>query len=346
MKQLLPNSSSYVARLAKRWPLLLGALSSLTLFSSCGNFSSQSTSLVSSDKVIRSAYGTLEELFQTEIINIGLEQLGYTPISGSELEYDIIHQALGRNYLDYTAVHWNPLHKDFFEDNGGHEELKRLNTVVEDALQGYLIDKVTSTSRNITSLKDLADPEIAQLFDTDGNGKANLVGCPHGWACRGVIESHLDDYNLRETVEQDSHDYNASIGRTIQRYEAGEPVLYFTWTPLWVSSVLIPDQDAVWLDVTPLRPQKNESVVNGKNLGFEINQIQILANRDVLRTNPDIERWFELVSIPIMDVSLQNQRMRDGENTPDDIRRHAEEWIQNNQGVFDSWLEDAERFKK
>lgn len=346
MKQLLPNSSRYMARLVKRWPLFLGALSSLTLFASCSNFSNESTSLVTSDKVIRSAYGNLEELFQTEVINIGLEQLGYTPISGSELEYDIIHQALGRNYLDYTAVHWNPLHRDFFEENGGHDVLKRLNPVVENALQGYLVDKATSTSKNINSIKDLADPEVAILFDTDGNGKANLVGCPHGWACRGVIESHLDDYNLRDTVEQDSHDYNASIGRTIQRYEAGEPVLYFTWTPLWVSSVLIPDQDAVWLDVPPLRPQKNESVVNGKNLGFEINQIQILANRDLLMDNPEIERWFELVSIPITDVSLQNQRMRDGENTPEDIRRHAEEWIQNNQGTFDSWLGDAKRFQQ
>ena len=38
--------------------------------------------------------------------------------------------------------------------------------------------------------------------------------------------------------------------------------------------------------------------------------------------------------------------MRDGENTPADIRRHAEEWIQNNQGTFDSWLDDAKRVGK
>jgi len=346
MGKLLPKPSGYAARLVKRWPLLLGALSSLALFSSCSNFSNERTSLVSSDKVIRSAYASLEELFQTEVINIGLEQLGYTPISGSEIEYDIIHQALGRNYLDYTAVHWNPIHRDFFEENGGHTELKRLKPLIENALQGYLIDKATSTSNNISSLKQLADPEIAKLFDTNGNGKANLVGCPRGWACRGVIESHLDDYNLRATVEQDSYEYNASIERTIQRYEADEPVLYFTWTPLWVSSVLIPDQDVIWLDVPPLSPQQNESVVNGTNLGFEINQIQILANRNFLREHPDIDRWFELVSIPITDVSLQNQRMRDGENTPADIRRHAEEWIQNNQGTFDSWLDDAKRVGK
>ncbi|MBX2865927.1 MAG: glycine betaine/L-proline ABC transporter substrate-binding protein ProX [Leptolyngbyaceae cyanobacterium MAG.088] len=344
MRHLLPDSSSHAVRLVKRWSLLFGVLSTLTLFTGCRNIgANNNASLVSSDKVVRSAYGTLEELFQTEIINIGLEQLGYTPLTGSELEYDVIHQAIGRNYLDYTSVHWYPLHRDFFEQNGGHEKLKRLESVVENALQGYLIDKNTATENNINGLPDLQDPEIAKLFDTDGNGKANLIGCPHGWACRGVIESHLDGHNLRDTVEQDSHDYNASMAKVIKRYEAGEPVLYFTWTPLWVSSVLEPDQDVVWLDVPPLGPEENASIVDGKNLGFEINHIHILASRDFLKDNSDAARWFELVNIPIMDVSLQNQRMRDGENSPEAIRRHAEEWVRDNQGTFDGWLEDAKR---
>ena len=346
MKYSLPDSSHGIVHSLKRWTILVGALSALAALTGCRNVASENASLVSSDKVIRSAYASLEELFQTEIINVGLEKLGYTPITGSELEYDVIHQAIGRDYLDYTAVHWYPIHKNFFEENGGQTTFKRMEPVVENALQGYLVDKTTSTASNIDGLSDLQDPEIARLFDTDGNGKANLVGCPRGWACRGVIESHLDDYNLRDTVEQDSHDYNASMEKIIKRYDAGEPVLYFTWTPLWVSSVLVPDQDVVWLDVPPLGPQENASIVNGKNLGFEINHIHILASRKFLAENSDVARWFELVNIPITDISIQNQRMRNGENKPEDIRRHAEEWIQDNQGTFDSWLDDAQKFAK
>ncbi|NEQ54207.1 MAG: glycine betaine/L-proline ABC transporter substrate-binding protein ProX [Leptolyngbya sp. SIO3F4] len=346
MRHPLPDTSSYVVRLVTRWSMLIGTLSAITLFTGCQNITNENASLVTSDKVVRSAYASLEELFQTEIINIGLEKLGYKPITGSELEYDVIHQAIGRNYLDYTAVHWYPIHKDFFEQNGGNATFKRLEPVVENALQGYLIDKKTSTANNIDGLPDLQDPEIAKIFDTDGNGKANLIGCPHGWACRGVIESHLYGHNLRDTVEQDSHDYNASMEKIIERYKAGKPVLYFTWTPLWVSSVLVPNEDVVWLDVPPLGPQEDASIVDGKNLGFEINHIHILANRDFLKENSDIARWFEVVNIPITDVSLQNQRMRDGENKPEDIRRHAEEWILDNQGTFDSWLEDAKQSAK
>ncbi len=346
MRYLLPKLSSYTAHFTKRRSLLLGALSALTLLTGCRNAANENVSLVSSDNVIRSAYGTLEELFQTEVINIGLESLGYKPIAGSELEYDVIHQAISRDYLDYTAVHWNPLHRNFFEDNGGHEKLKRVDPLIENALQGYLIDKATSDSNNINSLEDLKDPDTAKLFDTDGDGKANLVGCPPGWGCRDVIESHLDDYDLRDTVEHDNENYFALMEKTIKRYEAGSPVLYYTWTPLWVSGILVPDEDVVWLDVPVVGIQANASVIDGKNLGFEVNQIEILASRNFLREHPDIARWFELVNIPITDVSLQNQRMRDGENSPEDIRRHAEEWIRDNQGTFDNWLEDAKRVAK
>ncbi|WP_293059360.1 hypothetical protein [Okeania sp. SIO2B3] len=32
-----------------------------------------------------------------------------------------------------------------------------------------------------------------------------------------------------------------------------------------------------------------------------------------------------------------------GEDSPEDIRRHAKEWVENNQELFDSWLEEAKK---
>ena len=121
MQSSLFNSKGGALRF-KRLPAVLGMLSTVLLSSGCSSISN--SSVASSDTVIRSAYASLEELFQTEIINIGLEQLGYTPITGSELEYDVIHQAIAQDYLDYTAVHWYPIHKDFFEQNGGRPTLR------------------------------------------------------------------------------------------------------------------------------------------------------------------------------------------------------------------------------
>jgi glycine betaine/proline transport system substrate-binding protein len=68
--------------------------------------------------------------------------------------------------------------------------------------------KKTAEQYNISSLDQLLDPEIAKLFDSDGDGKANLTGCNAGWGCESVVEHHLEAYELQDTVE---HDQGESI---------------------------------------------------------------------------------------------------------------------------------------
>ncbi|MEL6604026.1 MAG: glycine betaine/L-proline ABC transporter substrate-binding protein ProX [Cyanobacteria bacterium J06614_10] len=326
---------------------ILGSILGLMGGSLLGLSGCAEPTLVEPEVLLRPAYGTLEELFQTEIVNIGLEELGYRVVSGSEVDYDTIHRAIANNYLDYTTVHWNPLHNSFLEANGGEANLVRAGTLVENALQGYAIDQVTARAYQINSLAQLKDPQIAALFDTDGNGKANLVGCPPGWGCRSVIEHHLDAYGLRDTVEHDSDNYFALIDQVIKNQAAGDAVLYYTWTPLWVSNVLTPGEQVEWLEVpyTAL-PQsydpETQTTVDGKNLGFAVNQIEILASREFLDANPTAQKFFERVRVPAEAVSLQNQSMQSGENTPADIRNHAQAWINENRALFDSWIAAAQ----
>ena len=334
-----------VIKRSANWRRLLTSLCLLLAveLSSCR---SEQSAVAPSKPILRPAYGTLEELFQTEIVNIGLEELGYEVVSGSEIEYDTLHEAIAKNYLDFTTVHWNFNHADFFKENGGETTMVRAGTVVEDVLQGYVIDQATAQQYNITNIEQLKDPQLAALFDSDGNGKANLVGCIPGWGCHDVTEHHLDAYGLRDTVEHDSSNYFGLIDGVIEAYEAGDPVLYYTWTPFWLNFILSPGEDVAWLEVpyTDLPDSQGDNVpttFEGKNLGFAINQMEIVANKEFLAANPTARKFFEVVNIPNEDVSLQNQKMRDGENTPAAIRGHAEAWISENQDVFDEWIAQA-----
>lgn len=107
----------------------------------------------------------------------------------------------------------------------------REGTYVAGAAQGYLIDKKTATQYGITNLGQLKDPEVAALFDGDGDGKADLIGCNPGWGCEGAINHHLDAFGLTPTVAHKQGNYAALIADTLARYQAGKPVLYYTWTP-------------------------------------------------------------------------------------------------------------------
>ncbi len=115
----------------------------------------------------------------------------------------VAHAVVSNGDLDLYGGHWERLHQTFFSKNGGDRKLQRVGVFMKNALQGYLIDMKMAEQYNISNLEQLKDPEIAKIFDSDGDGKAKLTGCNPGWGCELVIEHQLDAYGLRETVEHD-----------------------------------------------------------------------------------------------------------------------------------------------
>ncbi|MET4732788.1 glycine betaine/proline transport system substrate-binding protein [Thalassospira sp. MBR-102] len=289
-----------------------------------------------------------EETFQTVLVMKALEELGYNVNDIQEIEYAAGHVAIGNGDATFLADHWNPLHADFYKAAGGDEKIYREGVYSPGALQGYLIDKKTADEYNITNISQLSDPEIAKIFDNNGDGKADLAGCNPGWGCEGVIEHHLDAYDLRDTVAHNQGSYSAIIADTITRYKAGEPILYYTWTPYWVSGVLVPGKDVTWLQVpfSSLPGENKEAdtaLPDGSNYGFQVNNQQIIANKAWAEENPAAAKLFAIMELSANDISAQNLRMRDGEKSAEDIDRHADAWIKANQAKFDSWLEEARK---
>ena len=287
-----------------------------------------------------------EETFQTLLVMKALEELGYDVKPFKEIEYAAGHVAIGNGDATFMADHWDPLHTDFYEAAGGDAKLYRKGVYSPGALQGYLIDKKTADEYGITNIEQLKDPKIAKLFDADGDGKADLAGCTPGWGCEKVIEHHLDAYGLRDTVTHNQGSYSAIIADTITRYKQGKPILYYTWTPYWVSGVLVPGKDVVWLQV-PFSALPGEragvdtTLPDGSNYGFQANDQRIVANRKWAEANPAAAKLFAIMQVSNNDISAENLAMRDGEDSEKDIERHADAWIAANRKKVDGWLERA-----
>jgi glycine betaine/proline transport system substrate-binding protein len=329
--------------------LLMGLVACQPTSQTSETSTTNSENMPGSGVKVRSSTGlTSEGLFMTEILNIGLEKLGYQTAEIKQLTPPIFHTAVSNRELDFHGTTWEKLQADLYQKSGGDQKLERVGLIMADGLQGYQIDKKTADEYNITSLEQLQDPEIAQLFDSDGDGKANLTGCNAGWVCALVIEHHLETYELQDTVEQDQGQYETLLADTLTRYREEKPILYYAYVPHWAGSILEVGKAAVWLEVpfTSL-PEGQENVTaeetyaEGKNLGFAVDRVKVLANKEFINNNPAAKRFFELVSIPIEDINAQQQRVYNGEKDSADIRRHAEEWVQENQQQFDSWVEEA-----
>ncbi len=294
--------------------------------------------------------------FQTAIYEQLLEELGYNVEEIQTLDNPAFYLSAARGDIDAWPNGWFPLHNTFIQDENVEGQVELVGYEVEaGALQGYLMDTATADELGITSLGDLQDPEIAAAFDSDGDGLADLIGCNPGWGCELVIEHQLDAYELRETVEHVQGEYSALMADTIARYQRGEPILFYTWTPNWTVAELQPGEDVYWLEVPfstlPEDQADMEDMTVGEgipgctadpcNMGFPPNDIRVVANSEFLDANPSAERLFQEVEIPLQDIANQNQLMLDGEDSEEDIQRHAQEWIEENREQVDSWLEAA-----
>ena len=292
-----------------------------------------------------------EETFQTLLVNRALAKLGYEVQPIKEVEYPTAHIAIANGDATFMADHWNPQHADYFKNAGGEAKLSRQGVYSDNAAQGYLIDKKTADAYKITNIAQLKDPKIAKLFDTDGDGKADLTGCTPGWGCETMIEHQLDAYKLRGSVTHKQGTYSALMADTITRFKAGQPILYYTWTPYWVSAELRPGKDVVWLEVPfsslPGEQAKRDTKQpSGKNYGFVVNTQHIVANKDFVAKNPAAGKLFEVMKVSVNDINAQNLRMSRGENKPQDIERHTDGWIKAHQKTFDGWIEQAEAAAK
>ncbi len=287
-----------------------------------------------------------EETFQTLLVTRALKRLGYDVQAIKEVEYPMSYLAVANGDATFMANHWNPHHAEFYKTAGGDDRLSRKGVYARGAVQGYMIDKKTADQYNITHLSQLTDPQLAQLFDTTGDGKADLVGPGAGWGGEAVVDHQLTTFKLRDTVSYTQGNYPALMADTVARFRQGKPVLFYAWTPYWLSNVLRTGQDVVWLQVPfsampGVQAGTNTQLANGRDYGFPLNNEYIVANKAWVEQHPAAAKLFEIMELPIADISAQNRRMRDGENRPQDIERHTDAWIKAHQKTFDGWIDQA-----
>ena len=285
----------------------------------------------------------IEERFQTLIIEEALKRLGYDVQPMQVRSYLESYKGIAKNEFSYATSYWSAVHRKMLDDIGGFTQFAIKKAFISGAAQGYLIDKKTADKYQITTLTDFNKPEIAKLFDFDNDGKADFLGCEKIWECASVIEHQLDTFKLRNTISHHQNDYSKGVIDLLSRFQEGKSIFYYTWTPYWLSSILKPNEDVIWLEV-PYSAYPNgtdTTLANGKNYGFKVNNIHIISLKTFTLQNPAAGKLFETASLSINEVSAQNKRIHDGENTLEDIQGHVNEWIIKNQKRFDGWIEKS-----
>ena len=292
-------------------------------------------------------------LMQAAIYQMLLLELGYQvsdPADATHRPVDF-YREMAKGNFEFWANGRFPHHTGFFEQLDMEDLVRPIgNQIPHGGLEGFIVDKATAESHGITMLDDIGNnPETAALFDTDGDGKADLMGCNDGWFCQQVIDDTIARNGWEHTIEQVSADHAALFDASVNRFNRGEPILQFIWTQGPFIAELVPGTDVIWLSVgNPVPHQVGAANLPADQcpgqpceLGMRANDIRVVARNDFLAANPAATKLFELVSIPIEDISAQNVAYERGADSEFDIRSAALRWIAANRDKVNAWLAAA-----
>jgi glycine betaine/proline transport system substrate-binding protein len=306
--------------------------------------------------------------FQAAIYSALLAELGYDVSDPALHEYppSEAYLAMARGEFDFWPNGWFSQHDTWFDQplaDGslvGDHLVVIGNEIEAGAIEGLVITKSVAKEHGIESLDQINDdPELAALFDENGDGRAEIFGCPEDWTCSNIIDEMIE-FNEWSNLEQTSAGYPGLVAASIDRVERGLPTIQYTWSPSGYLSRLRPGDTVLWLSVGG-----RDLVLDGSTLGrfdfadadpaplgdecsavpcwigWSVADIRVAANQEFADANPSAVALFEAVELEVADLAAQNVRYDNGENTDTDVERHAREWIEAHRELVDQWLDAA-----
>ena len=294
-----------------------------------------------------------------------LTELGYQVIHPADLELppSNAYVAMAEGEFDFWVNSWFPNHHQFLAAEMPDGTLVGDHLTVlgwqmrTGGLQGVLTNRDLVTEHGIETLDQIVnDPALFMIFeegDTNpGDGTLQLLGCPEGWGCHITINAWIENAGWDNVEQLEVGSYEVLITEAISRDSAGIPYIVYSWAPSSYVADLRPGDNAIWLSTSdesispsqtegPSTLEAGECSTDSCNLGWDAADIRVTANNGFLAANPAAAALFELVVISPVDVALQNVAYGLGENTEDDIERHAAEWIEGNRDTVNQWIAAA-----
>ncbi|MDE0065856.1 MAG: glycine betaine/L-proline ABC transporter substrate-binding protein ProX, partial [Acidimicrobiaceae bacterium] len=320
--------------------------------------------------------------FQAQVYKQLLEELGYDVSEPSEAELgpSLAYLAMAEGDVDFWANSWYPGHSAWWEPElpdgslvGDHLEVVG-GVFLGGGLQGFLVTKEIADEYGIAYIDQINDdPEIRALFDSDGDGIAEILGCPESWTCDDIITNQIA-FSGWDNITQTIAGYEANFAEAKARVEAGEPMVVYTWTPGPYITQLRPGDNVYWIGVENTLDDSNPTGVDGGDkhdqrywtgttdlvqlaiaedlcpaaadlgycpLGWVPADISVTANKDWLTANPAAEALLRAAKLPVVEVSILQVEQADANWTEAEIAQAAADWIANNRDQVDAWVAEG-----
>ena len=267
---------------------------------------------------------------------------------GGEVEYvpgnnATIFQAMdqGKGDIDVHPDVWLPNQESFTKKYVDEAGTVTLSSNPYEGNQGFCVSKDFGQANNITDIADLGRPDVAQLMDSDGDGKGEMwIGAP-GWASANVNEVKVRDYGLLDFIEPVRAEEAVKTARIKDSIAKGEGYAFYCYKPhaVWFmfdvemltepaydpeKYVMVqPSDDPDWYD---------KSMVASKDA---LKNVQIAWSNTLVDRSPAIAEFFANFALTADDVSSLAFEISANGREPAEV---AAEWVAANSDRVDAML--------
>ena len=229
------------------------------------------------------------------------------------------------------------LHDKFVKDKG----TVTMNPNGVSAFQGMCVTKHTADEHGVSKLSDLTDPDIAALFDTDGDGKGEIWIGASGWASTNVEKIRAKSYGYDETMNLKEMDETLALAEVDNAVVQKKPIVFFCYTPHHMFAlhelvileepkfdaskwnVIQPTDDPDWL-------AKSEAPV-----AWDLAYLHIHYATSLESSHPEVASLLSKVKLDTDAVSLMTYALVVEKQDP---AEYAKQWVADNSELVERWL--------
>ena len=235
-------------------------------------------------------------------------------------------------YTDLWMPNQQALWDEYIDGNQTVLTNKPYNGTSNIYVSTYMTDKVKT-------IEDLNDPEIAAMFDTDGNGKGEYWAGDVTWASTKRWQIKFKSYGLDGLWEPNIVSADTFKAGLEAAYTAEKPQLFYYWTP----EAIHVKYDLTALE-EPARTEGCEDVdldaedwleVSEFNCVIASNDIFVAYSKSLEERNPAVATMLSNVQFTGNEINGWIVEMFENKRDPREV---AEDWIADNKELVQSWI--------
>ncbi len=100
--------------------------------------------------------------------------------------------------------------------------------------EGIFVPSYVADEMGVETVADLAKPELAKLFDSDGNGKGEIWAGEVGWESTNHTQVRAKSYGFEKTMESTTVATAAFLTQLKDAIAQKKAVAFYYWTPEWI----------------------------------------------------------------------------------------------------------------